>query len=75
MGTNVTVDRLTPLDRMMLGVSHTWPQDIGAIATLDGETLVDSSGGLRIDAIRETIASHRGRRSPSSVPGSRRAGP
>ncbi|HEX5630408.1 MAG TPA: wax ester/triacylglycerol synthase domain-containing protein, partial [Acidimicrobiia bacterium] len=50
------IDRLTALDRMMLGVSKTWPQDIGAIAILDGTTLLDSAGRLRIDPIRETIA-------------------
>jgi WS/DGAT/MGAT family acyltransferase len=52
----VTIDRLTDLDRLMLGASKTWPQDIGAIAFLDG-TLVDSSGRLRIDEVRRAIES------------------
>lgn len=53
----MTIDRLTPLDRMMLGVSQTWPQDIGAIAILDGARLFDPVGRLRIELIREAIDS------------------
>jgi diacylglycerol O-acyltransferase / wax synthase len=52
-----SMDRLTSLDRLMLGASRRWPQDIGALATLDGTSLVDPTGGLRIDAVREAIAS------------------
>lgn len=51
------VERLTPLDSMMLGVSQTWPQDIGAIAILDGATLLDPAGRLRIELIRQAVAS------------------
>ena len=32
-----------------------WPQDIGALAILDGRTLLDSDGGVRIEAAREQI--------------------
>ena len=32
----MSIDRLSPLDRFMLRVSATWPQDIGALVILDG---------------------------------------
>lgn len=51
------IDRLTSLDRLMLGASRRWPQDIGALVILDGTTLLDPAGELRIDAVREAIAS------------------
>ena len=53
----MTIDRLTPLDRMMLGASRRWPQDIGAIAMLDGATWFDCTGRLRIEPVREAIES------------------
>jgi diacylglycerol O-acyltransferase / wax synthase len=52
-----SIDRLTSLDRLMLGASKRWPQDIGALAVLDGTNLLDPAGELRIDAVREAIAS------------------
>jgi diacylglycerol O-acyltransferase / wax synthase len=52
-----SIDRLTSLDRLMLGASKRWPQDIGALAVLDGTALLDPAGELRIDAVREAIAS------------------
>jgi diacylglycerol O-acyltransferase len=52
-----SIDRLTALDRLMLGASKRWPQDIGALAILDGTILLDPAGELRIDAVREAIAS------------------
>lgn len=52
-----SIDRLTSLDRLMLGASRRWPQDIGALAILDGTCLLDPAGELRIDAVREAIAS------------------
>jgi diacylglycerol O-acyltransferase / wax synthase len=54
---NTPIDRLTSLDRLMLGASKRWPQDIGALAILDGTSLLDPTGKLRIDAVREAIAS------------------
>lgn len=51
----MTIDRLTQLDRMMLGASRRWPQDIGALATLDGAGWFDSTGRLRIEVIRNAI--------------------
>ena len=55
MGTSI--DRLTPLDRLMVGASRRWPQDIGALAVMDGTSLLDPAGELRIDAVREAIES------------------
>jgi diacylglycerol O-acyltransferase / wax synthase len=52
-----SIDRLTSLDRLMLGASERWPQDIGALAILDGTILLDPAGELRIDTVREAIAS------------------
>jgi WS/DGAT/MGAT family acyltransferase len=52
-----SIDRLTSLDQLMLGASKRWPQDIGALAILDGTILLDQAGELRIDAVREAIAS------------------
>lgn len=50
-----TLERVTPLDRMMLGASKRWPQDIGALAILDGQELWEAPGRLRLDAVRQTI--------------------
>ena len=52
-----SIDRLTALDQLMLGASKVWPQDIGALALLDGANLLDSSGRFRIEAAREAIGS------------------
>jgi WS/DGAT/MGAT family acyltransferase len=57
MSSPLRIDRLTSLDQMMVAVSQRWPQDIGALALLDGRGLLDPTGDLRIDAIREAIAS------------------
>jgi WS/DGAT/MGAT family acyltransferase len=54
---STSIDRLTSLHRLMLGASKRWPQDIGALAILDGSILLDPAGELRIDAVREAIAS------------------
>jgi diacylglycerol O-acyltransferase / wax synthase len=54
---STSIDRLTPLDRLMLAVSTRWPQDIGALAILDGTNLLDPTGNLRIDVICAAITS------------------
>jgi WS/DGAT/MGAT family acyltransferase len=51
----MSIDRLTPLDRLMLGASRRWPQEIGAIAILDGGPLIDEGGRFRIEAVRNAI--------------------
>jgi diacylglycerol O-acyltransferase / wax synthase len=52
-----SIDRLTALDQLMLRASKVWPQEIGALALLDGTDLLDSDGRFRIEAVREAIAS------------------
>lgn len=54
---STSIDRLTSLDRLMLGASKRWPQDIGALAILEGTHLFDPTGEPRIDDVREAIAS------------------
>jgi diacylglycerol O-acyltransferase / wax synthase len=53
----VSIDRLTAVDKLMLGASATWPQDIGALALLDGAPLLDPTGRFRIEAVRAAIGS------------------
>jgi diacylglycerol O-acyltransferase / wax synthase len=53
----VPIDRLTSLDRLMLRASKVWPQDIGALALLDGANLLEPSGRFRIEVVREAIGS------------------
>lgn len=53
----MAIERLGALDRFMLRVSATWPQDIGAVVILDGAPLHDASGRFRIEAAREAIGS------------------
>ena len=48
-------DRLTADDRLILSVDAAWPQDVGALAILDGQRLLAADGSLRIDAVREAI--------------------
>lgn len=50
------IDRLTDLDLVMLGASKTWPQDIGALAILDGRPLLDQAGSLRMDLVQHALA-------------------
>jgi diacylglycerol O-acyltransferase / wax synthase len=50
------MERLTAEDQLMLWPDEIWPQDIGALAVLDGSSLLDPGGRLRIEAIREAVA-------------------
>ena len=38
------MERLTAEDRLMLWSDGSWPQDIGALAILDGRTLLEPDG-------------------------------
>jgi diacylglycerol O-acyltransferase / wax synthase len=51
------IDRLTALDQLMLRASTVWPQDIGALALLEGTNLLEPGGRFRIEAVREAIGS------------------
>jgi len=53
----VPIDRLGVEDQLMLRMSGAWPQDIGALAILDGAGLFDERGRFRIDAARDVVAS------------------
>jgi diacylglycerol O-acyltransferase / wax synthase len=50
------MERLTAEDQLMLWPDEMWPQDIGALAVLDGSSLLDPGGRFRIEAVREVIA-------------------
>lgn len=52
-----SIDRLTALDQLMLRASEIWPQDIGALALLDGTHLLEPTGRFRIEAVRDAIES------------------
>lgn len=66
----ISIDRLTALDQLMLRASTAWPQDIDALALLDGANLLEPSGRLRIEAVREAI--ERAQRPPPRASASRR---
>jgi diacylglycerol O-acyltransferase / wax synthase len=52
----VPLDRLSAADLSMVWPEdYGWPQDIGAIAVLDGSSLVDAQGGFRIEEVRDQI--------------------
>jgi WS/DGAT/MGAT family acyltransferase len=53
----MSIDRLSADDALMVRADTRWPQDIGALAILDGAPLIDSAGQLRIDAVRAAIGS------------------
>jgi WS/DGAT/MGAT family acyltransferase len=49
------VERLSAQDRLMLWPDEFWPQDIGALAVLDGSGLLEPDGRFRIDAVRRAV--------------------
>jgi hypothetical protein len=49
------VDRLTDEDQRMLWPDEIWPQQIGALAVLDGGP-AGPGGRVRVEAVREVIA-------------------
>lgn len=51
------IERLSGEDQVMLAASEVWPQDVCALALLDGEVLFDTGGRFRIEAVRALIAS------------------
>ncbi len=53
----MAVERLSPGDLLMLRASEVWPQEIGALASLEGGPLFDAADQFRIEQLRERIAS------------------
>jgi hypothetical protein len=51
----MSIDRLTAEDRIMLWGDEVWPQEIGALAVLDGTGLLDPAGRFWIEAVRDAI--------------------
>ena len=52
----MAMERLTAEDRVMLWPDKVWPQEIGALAVLDGGCLLGPDGRFRIEAVRQAIA-------------------
>src|SRR5215468_7652038 len=52
----MSIDRLTAEYQLMLWADEIWPQDIGAVAILEGSNLFDAGGHFRIEAVREAVA-------------------
>jgi len=49
------VERLTAEDQLMLWPDEIWPQENGALAILDGSSLLDPDGRFRIEAVRQAM--------------------
>jgi diacylglycerol O-acyltransferase / wax synthase len=49
------LERLTASDRFMLWEDYGWSGDIGGLAILDGTSLLDRDGRVRIEAIRRQL--------------------
>ncbi len=49
------IDRLNAEDQVMLRASGLWPQDIGALALLDGTNLLEPDGRIRIETVHAAI--------------------
>lgn len=52
----MVIERLAPEDEIMLWADEFWPQDIGALAILDGTRLFDATGRFRLEAMRSAVA-------------------
>src|SRR5690348_9325635 len=48
----MAIERLTAADQIMLWPDDRWPQEIGAMAILDGRGLFEADGRFRIEAVR-----------------------
>ena len=49
------MERLTAEDQLMLWPDRLCPQDIGALAVLDGSSLLEQNGRFRIETVRQAI--------------------
>lgn len=55
MDVGVGMDRISAEDQLVLGPDQLWPQDIGALALLDGRHLRDGDGCLREEHVRRAV--------------------
>jgi diacylglycerol O-acyltransferase / wax synthase len=53
----MAIERLSAQDRLMLWPDERWPQDIGALAVLDGGGLLDRDGHVRVEMVKEVVRS------------------
>lgn len=51
------MERVTAEDRLMLWPDQMWPQDVGALAVIDGATFLEGDGRFRLEAVREAVES------------------
>lgn len=51
-----SIERLSAEDQIMLWPDEIWPQDIGAIAVIDGSNLLDPDGRFQIETVMEVVA-------------------
>ena len=49
------IERLSAEDRFMLWPDKLWPQDIGAVALLDGARLFEADGRFRLEMLRAAV--------------------
>jgi diacylglycerol O-acyltransferase len=54
----IVMERLTAEDLVMLSPDERWPQEIGCLAVLDGESLLDPDGRLLIEKVRAAVLQH-----------------
>lgn len=54
---STSIERLSSEDRIMLWGDEVWPQEIGALAVLDGKSLLDPDGRFRIEVVRGAVES------------------
>jgi diacylglycerol O-acyltransferase / wax synthase len=50
------MERLTAEDLVMLWPDQRWPQEVGCLAVLDGESLLDPGGRFMIEKVRAAVA-------------------
>jgi diacylglycerol O-acyltransferase / wax synthase len=53
----VPVDRISAEDRLMLWPDQMWPQDVGALAVIDGAGFLEADGRFRLEAARAAVES------------------
>lgn len=52
----MVIERLSEEDALMLWPDEIWPQDVGALAVLEGGRLLDGDGRFRLEVARQAVA-------------------